>query len=224
MISARFRVRLPPDLYITDLSRLFPDTTFRLLSGVRTGNSASELGEAVTEVPDAVASAFREHDAVDGFEVLERTDDRLLTSYETSDVALYTFVESEGFPPEFPIEVRNEHYEFDLTGTRAEFDQFRATLEANETQYELLSKVGRKRSERLLTRRQAELLGAALREGYLEVPRECTLAELAETVGVDKSTASGVVRRAQARLAAWYLSGANGEERLAERSRSESEP
>lgn len=45
----------------------------------------------------------------------------------------------------------------------------------------------------------------ALREGYLEVPRECTLAELSATVGADKSTVSGVLRRAQGRLASWYL-------------------
>lgn len=215
MISARFRIRLPPDLYVTDISRSFPDATFRLLAGVHTGDAASELGEAVTEAPDAVASAFRNHDAVGEFEVLERTDDRLLTTDETTDVALYTFVETAGLPPEFPVAVRNGHYEFDLTSTREEFDQLRATLEESGTPYDLLSKVSRERSERLLTRRQEELLTVGLREGYFEVPRECTLADLAETVGIDKSTASGVIRRAQARLIAWYLGG-TGERRLSE--------
>lgn len=211
MIDARFRVRLPPDLYITDLSLAFPDATFRLLSGVRTGSTATELGEAVTDTPDAVATAFRAHDAVAEFDVLERADGRLLTSYETSDVDLYAFVEGGGFPPEFPIDVRNGYYEFDLTGTREEFDQFRSTLEELGTDYELLSKVQKRRSERLLTRRQEELLSAGLRAGYFEVPRACTLAELAATVGVDKSTASGVIRRAQARLVAWHLTGTRGE-------------
>ena len=213
MIGARFRIRLPPDLYVADLSRSFPGATFRLLSGVRTGDTASELGEVLTETPDAVASAFRDHDGVDGFEVLERTDDRLLSSYETTDVDLYAFVEDAGFPPEFPIEVRNEHYEFDLTGTREEFDRFRETLDAVGAPYELLSKVSDERSDRLLTRRQEELLAAGLREGYFEVPRECTLAELADAVGVDKSTASGVVRRGQARLLTWYLTGEAGQRR-----------
>lgn len=91
MIDARFRLRLPPNLYITDLSRSFPATNFRLLSGVRTGDTASELGEVITDTPDAVVSAFREHEAIRGFEVLERTDDRLLTTYETTDVDLYVF-------------------------------------------------------------------------------------------------------------------------------------
>jgi hypothetical protein len=216
MIGARFRIRLPPDLYITDLSRSFPDTTFRLLSGVRTGDTANELGEAVNSDPGAVASAFRAHDAIDEFEVLNQTDGRLLATYETTDVDLYAFVEDVEFPPEFPIEVRDGHYEFDLTGTRAEFDQFRATLEDIKAPYELLSKVGEERSDRLLTRRQEELLAAGLREGYFEVPRGCTLADLADTMDVDKSTASGVIRRAQARLVAWYLTGAGRRSALAE--------
>lgn len=210
VIGARFRIRLPPDLYVTDVSRSFPDATFRLLSGVRTGDTASELGEAITGDPDAVASAFRAHDAIYEFEVLNQTDDRLLTTYETTDVDLYAFVEDVEFPPEFPIEVRDGHYEFDLTGTHEEFDQFRETLEDIGAPYELLSKVGEERSDRLLTRRQKELLAAGLREGYFEVPRRCTLADLADTMGVDKSTASGVIRRAQERLVAWYLTGAGG--------------
>lgn len=216
VISARFRIRLPPDLYITDLSRSFPDATFRLLSGVRTGDTASELGEAVTADPGAVASAFQAHDAIYEFEVLNQTDDRLLTTYETTDVNLYAFVEDAEFPPEFPIEVRDGHYEFDLTGTREEFDQFREMLEDIGASYELLSKVGEERSDRFLTRRQEELIAAGLREGYFEVPRGCTLADLADTMDVDKSTASGVIRRAQARLIAWYLTGAGGRSALPE--------
>jgi len=216
MIGARFRIRLPPELYITDLSRSFPDATFRLLSGVRTGDSASELGEVITADTTAVASAFRAHDAICEFEVLNRTKNRLLTTYETTDVDLYAFVEDVEFPPEFPIEVKNGQYEFDLTGTREEFDQFRETLEDIGIPYDLLSKVGEERSDRLLTRRQEELLAAGLREGYFEVPRGCTLADLADTMDVDKSTASGIIRRAQARLVAWYLTGARGQSTLPE--------
>lgn len=62
---------------------------------------------------------------------------------------------------------------------------------------------------RLLTDRQREVLDTALREGYFEVPRECTLAEVAETLDIDKSTASEILRRAYARIVKWYITGAN---------------
>jgi predicted DNA binding protein len=76
------------------------------------------------------------------------------------------------------------------------------------TSFELLeSLVTRTDTDSLLTDRQRELLKAAVREGYFTVPRECTLAELADAVGVDKSTASTVLKRAEARLVKWFLSG-----------------
>jgi len=207
MIAARFSIALPPETYIADLSRSFPETTFRLLSGVRTGAVATELGEARTDDPEAVAAAFRDHDAVENFERLTAGERRLLARYDTTDVDLYAFVEDAGLPAEFPVEVRDGRYEFDLTGTRAEFDRFRAVLDSLDVPYELLSKVGTDRSETLLTDRQRELLSAALRAGYFEVPRECTLADVAGDVGVDKSTASGVLRRGEARIVSWYLAG-----------------
>lgn len=208
MIGARFRIRLPPEMWIAEVSRTFPEATFRLLSGVRSGDVATELGEVRTGDPAGVAAAFEAHDAIADFEPLERDDDRLLAKYDTTDVDLYAFVEDAGFPPEFPIEVRDGRYEFDLTGTREEFDRFRETLDGLGVPYELLSKVDADRTDRLVTDRQRELLAAALRRGYFEVPRECTLAELAEAVGVDKSTASGVLRRGEARIVAWFLTGA----------------
>jgi len=37
-------------------------------------------------------------------------------------------------------------------------------------------------------------------EGYFEVPRECTLEDLADTLDVDKSTASETIRRGTGRV------------------------
>jgi predicted DNA binding protein len=211
VIGARFRIQLPPEMWVAEVSRAFPEATFRLLSGVRSGDVATELGEVRTADPAAVEAAFEAHGSITQYERLERGDERLLSKYATSDVDLYAFVEDAGFPPEFPIEVRDGHYEFDLTGTRAEFDRFRETLDALGVPYELLSKVDADRTETLVTDRQRELLAAALRRGYFEVPRECTLAELAAAVGVDKSTASGVLRRGEARIISWFLTGAADE-------------
>ncbi len=51
------------------------------------------------------------------------------------------------------------------------------------------------------------MLEVAVREGYYAVPRDCTITEVADILGVDKSTASTVLRRAEARLVEWFLSG-----------------
>lgn len=52
----------------------------------------------------------------------------------------------------------------------------------------------------VLTDRQREALGVARRVGYYEVPREGSLADVAGELGVAESTASGLLRKAHARL------------------------
>ncbi|TYL37909.1 bacterio-opsin activator [Natronococcus pandeyae] len=207
MIRAQFRIRLPEGVWVTDLSRRFPDATFRLLAGRRMDDTAVELGEVSTATPDATVDALRAHPAIIRYELLESTDRRAFGKYETTDTDLYDFVELLSLPVEFPVVVRNGWFEFDLTGTQEELEQLRAALEAGDVAYELQTLVHTTDTETLLTDRQRELLETALREGYFEVPRECTLAELAETVGVDKSTASTVLRRGEATLLKWFLTG-----------------
>jgi predicted DNA binding protein len=207
MISAQFRIQLPEGLWVAQLSKRFPDATFRLLSGFRMDDRAVELGEITTDAPETVVTAMREHDAIEGFELLESADRRALSRYETTDTALYAFTEASSLTVEFPIPVQNGWYEFDLTATREELDQLRAVLDSSGLPYELRSLVEGMERETLLTDRQRELLEAALREGYFEVPRECTLADLADEIGVDKSSASTVLRRGEARILKQFLTG-----------------
>ena len=118
------------------------------------------------------------------------------------------FVVESGLPIEYPVTAENGWYEFDLTGSRAEFDRFRAAIEDADRQYELLSLVHSTDPAGLLTERQRDVLTAALRAGYFELPRDCTLADLAATLDIDKSTASRVLRRGQTRIVKWFLTTA----------------
>jgi predicted DNA binding protein len=206
MISAQFRIRLPEHLWVAELSTEYPRATFRLLSGYKSGETALELGETLTDSPDEVHERTREHPAIESYELLESDERRILGKYETTDTDLYEFVEASSLTIEFPVEVRNGWYEFGLTGTRTELDRLQESLEALPRPYELVSLVRTMETDGLVTDRQRELLAAAVNMGYFEVPRECTLAELAEQVGVDKSTASTVLRRGEGAVLNWFLS------------------
>ena len=205
VVYAHFRMELPPETWIAAVSQEFPSATFRLLAGIRTGETATELGEALTSEPAAVERAMAAHSAIERVERLERTDDRLLTKYETTDTDLYGFVAASSVPLEFPITVRDGWYELRFTGSRDGFDRLTATLDASPLASRLVSKLSTRQPEGVLTDRQREVLGTALRHGYLDVPRNCTLAELADRLDADTSTVSGVLRRGQARLAAWFF-------------------
>lgn len=209
VVSALFLLDLPEEMWVRTVSERFPDATFRLLAGIRTEDGATELGEVRTDETEAVEMAIREQPAITHYERLESADGRLLAKYVSIQTGLYEFLESMGFPPQFPATVRGGRYELSLTGTPAEFARVRDQLDEVGYPYELLSKTTRGGgAETLLTDRQEEVLSAALRRGYLDVPRRCTLAELADHLGVDKSSVSETLRRGQTRLTAWFLTGA----------------
>jgi len=210
VIRARFRTKLPEHIWVSDVSTAFPDATLRLLTGVPKGDRALELGEVRAENAAAVADAIRQHADITAYEPLYVDDRRSIAQYEADEQALYEFLWASSLPPEFPIVVENGEMEFDLTATRAQFETFGEVLDATGLQYDLLSVVHTDEEDTLLTERQRECLTVAQREGYFEVPRECTLAELAETLGVDKSTASETIRRGTARILSQFLVGPEG--------------
>lgn len=208
MISARFRMDLPPNLWVAEVSEAFPAATFRLLTAAPVEDRTVELGEVTGGAVEAISEAIRDHPDVVAYDRLHVDAERALARYESTDQRLFAFLGRPSVPPEFPVVVRDGAMEFDVTATRERFEAVGDALDASGFEYELLSVTGGMDPAGLLTDRQRECLAAALREGYYEVPRECTLADLAATLGVDKSTASETLRRGEARVLKRFLVGA----------------
>ena len=209
MIRARFRIALPTDIWVSELSIAFPAATFRLLTGVPKDDGALELGEVVADDPGRIVDAMGDHPDIRALERLHRGDRRAIVQYEADEQGLYEFLRGSSLPPEFPLTVEDGAMEFGLTATQPQFDAFGDALDDSGLRYELLSLVHTDDEADLLTDRQRECLTVALRRGYFEVPRDCTLAEVADTLGVDKSTASETIRRGTARVLKQHLLGGN---------------
>lgn len=205
MIRARFRLTLASDIWAHEVSTSFPDATLRLLTGVPRGDRALELGEVRGPNAQTVTDAIRTHPDVFAYDELYADAERAIGQYEADERSLYEFLWESSLPPEFPIVVENGEMAFDVTASRAQFEAFGDALEASGRRYELLSVVHADRRASLLTDRQRECLAAAHRRGYFDVPKRCTLAELAADLGVDKSTASETIRRATDRVVAQFL-------------------
>lgn len=167
-------------------------------SSARTGRSPG--GRCPT-----VADTIRTHPDIDNYDELFRSDRRTIARYETSEAGLYDYLRSSSLPPEFPIIAENGDMEFDITATQEQFDAFGTVLDESERTYDLVTLVHTDEEEPLLTDRQREYLTLAHRRGYFEVPRSCTLAEVAEALEVDKSTASATIRRGTARIVDQFL-------------------
>jgi predicted DNA binding protein len=198
---------LPGDVWVAEVSTSFPDATFRLLTGVPKGDRAIELGEVRGDDPVAAADAIRDHPDVVAFDRLLAGEGRAVVQYEAEERRLYELLWGSSLPPEFPLTVEDGAMEFDLTATREGFEAFGEALDAVGLRYDLLAVVHADGEDGRLTDRQRECLTVAHRLGYYEVPRECTLAELADELGVDKSTASETIRRGTARVLGQFLVG-----------------
>jgi hypothetical protein len=209
-VKAKFAIELPSQTWIATPSREFPDTQFRLLTGIAVDGGAVELGEIVGPDVDGALAAITDHEAISDYELLYESEERALAQYHTSERSLYGFLRGYGLPPEFPIVVEGGWFEFEVTAPREQIRDFRSMLEGADWSHEVLAVGQDSGPDDLLTDRQRELLDAALVRGYFAVPRECTLAELAADLDVDKSTASGVLRRAVERLVTWFVTGAGG--------------
>lgn len=205
MIRARFRTQLPDGIWVRDVSTRFPEATLRLLTGVPKGDRALELGEVRGPNPGPVAEAIRSHPDVSEYEQLYAGEHRTIAQYEAVEQALYEFLWASSLPPEFPIVVEDGTMEFDLTATQAQFEAFGDALDRRDAEYELVTLVHTDERDDLVTERQAECLAAAHRAGYFDVPRGCTLAELAADLGVDTSSASETLRRAIERVVGQFL-------------------
>lgn len=205
MLRARFRMTLPEDVWVAEVSMQYPDATFRLLTGVPKNDRAIELGEIRADDPEAVAAALQDHPDTVAYERLLDGDGQAIIQYEVVEQRLYEFLWGSSLPPEFPVIVENGEMEFDLTATQEQFEAFGGVLDASGLQYDLITVVHTGEEDALLTERQQEYLTTAQRLGYFDVPRGCTLAELADELGVDKSTASETIRRGTSRVVGQFL-------------------
>jgi predicted DNA binding protein len=163
------------------------------------------LGEVRAENADVVANANRDHPDIHEYDGLFLGDRRMIAQYEADEKSLYEFLWESSLPPEFPIIVENGEMEFDITATQEQFEAFGDALDETGRQYDLLTLIHTDEQETVLTDRQRECLTVAQRRGYFAVPRECTLADLADVLNVDKSTASETIRRGTARIVEQFL-------------------
>jgi Predicted DNA binding protein len=198
---------LREELWVHDVSTSFPDATLRLLTGVPRGDRALELGEVRADSPGEVAEAIRFHPDIVAYDEVYAGEERTVAQYEADEQGLYEFLWSSSLPPEFPVVVQDGEMEFEITATREQFEAFGTALDEGGRQYDLLSLVHTDEGESLLTDRQRECLAVAHRRGYFAVPRECPLAEVADALDVDKSTASETIRRGTDRVVEQFLVG-----------------
>lgn len=198
MPRAKLSVALPEDAWIGDISKEFPEATFRVLAALPTEEMGVGLVELTGPTLSAVVERMRQYDSVLTLDVLGESVDRMLVQFETSEPLLLLSVRESGIPLEPPVEIGDGRATVEVTASQDRLSLFGTQLEQFGMSFEVeFVRRSVDSTEQLLTDRQRDLIVTAVDEGYYHTPRECSLTELADREGMAKSTVSETLHRAE---------------------------
>lgn len=205
MVRARIRVNLPDGQWKADTTPEFPGTAVCLPSAMLRAGRAVEVVVLSGERVEACAGAVREHPAVEGFTVVQRSDSGVTLQVETSNPIVLAAAQESGTPLAYPVDVRDGEAIVDVVSTHETVSAFGERLDGADLRFEVAYVQPGHEMCQVLTERQQEVVVAAVEHGYYETPRRCSLTELADEIGVAKSTCSGTLQRAEAALVEHFL-------------------
>jgi predicted DNA binding protein len=160
------------------------------------GDAGVGLVEISATDIEPIVAAFDEYESVFSVTVLEAQADRSLVQFETTEPLLLRTLSEAGIPLELPITIADG----EVTAPRERLSELGTLLEQFGVPFDLVSVTQSVDTQSLLTAEQYELLETAIERGYYDTPRTSTLTELADAVGLAKSTTSEKLHRAEGKV------------------------
>jgi len=206
MTTARLRVTVPDGVWKGDVSRGRPGTRIRIRQSVLDDDDAVVELVVVTGPDAATCLAEIEcHPDVSEVAVFGRTEDGATVQVRSSAAPILRAGRESVVPIETPFDVVGGEATLGVTSTHDGLSALGDRFRDRDLPFEVASVQPEPEYRELLTRTQRELLLAAVEEGYYETPRRCTLTELAESVGIAKSTCSDTLKRAEEAVVDYFL-------------------
>jgi predicted DNA binding protein len=200
MPRAKLEITVPDTVWIGELSARYPDAQFEILTAFPRDAGGIALCEISGPDIKSVVFDMDEYDAVTAVDLLERTDDSALVQFETSNPMLLFPVRNAGTPLELPFTVADGTVTWEVTAARDRLSTLADQLREFGIEFDVISVQQEIETDQLLTPKQLELIQTAVREGYYDTPRGCTLTELADEVDIAKSTCSETLHRAEEKV------------------------
>lgn len=207
MPHAKLTITIPDSVWISELSRSHPNTTFRVLAA--TANTATGVArlEILGEDSQTVCEEIRGYDSVTDLTVFETEADMCRVQVETTIPLLLTSLQDSGVPLEMPFEVRDGEMGLEATIPQETLSELGAALDRFGIRYTVERIQQEVESDPLLTDRQECVLDEAIDRGYYDTPRRTTLVDLAEELDMAKSTCSEILHRAEECVVKEYRNG-----------------
>ena len=197
MPRATLSLHLPEQVWVSTLSTEYPDAEFTVLAAMPSDDTGVGLVEISAADVESIVAAIDGYESVTSVTVLEADAGRALVQFETTEPLLILSLSEAGIPLELPITIVDGEVTIELAASREKLSELGTLLENFGIGFDLVSITQSIDTETLLTDDQYELLVGAVERGYYDTPRTCTLTELAEAVGLAKSTTSEKLHRAE---------------------------
>jgi len=205
MPNAKLTITLPAGVWVGDVSRSHPETTLRGLAALPAEGTGVGLVEITAPDLPAVVADMETDDGVGGLEVLGAYENEAVVQFETGDALLLFSIRNSGVPLEPPVDIRDGTATLEVTASQERLSALGRQLEAFGLRFSVEYVRQTLESDPLLTDTQQTLLAAAVERGYYDTPRQCTLTQLAEAVGIAKSTASETLHRAEEQVVKQFV-------------------
>lgn len=207
MTRATLTIFIPEDLWIGRVSRSHPDADLTILSAFPGDETATGLVEISGSDVNEVIEALNDEEPVTALDPLNRGENAALVQIETSEPTLLFPIVGSGIPLELPFSIRDSQACWTVTTSHDRLSELGDQLEAFEIPYTLHALENDHATEEILTDDQETLIDAGIEEGYYDIPRTCTLTELAEKLGIAKSTCSEKLHRAESKIVREFATG-----------------
>lgn len=207
MPRATLTISIPDEVWIGRIARDHPDTEVSVLSAFPGDETATALIELAGADRSAVVNDFESETAVTDLSVLDRGENAVLVQIETTEPTLLFPIVGSGIPLELPFTIREGEARWTVTSSHESLSELGDQLDAVGISYTLHELDHDHESEEILTDDQQALVDAAIDAGYYDVPRTCTLTELAAEVGIAKSTCSETLHRAESEIVKAFADG-----------------
>ncbi|MFW6436439.1 MAG: helix-turn-helix domain-containing protein [Halococcoides sp.] len=205
MPRATLAIAVPSDAWIGELSRDHPDARIRVLAAVGDDDEGTAIAIVEADDPAPILAEMESREAVSEVDLLQRGGEEIVVQFSTSDHLLLESARGSGVPLEMPVEIADGRATIEVTGPQDRLSMLADQFETAGIEYS----VERLRQEispsSLLTDRQRHLVREAVAAGYYDVPRDCTLTELADRVDLAKSTVSETLHRAESAVLKEYV-------------------
>ncbi|USZ72396.1 helix-turn-helix domain-containing protein [Natronosalvus halobius] len=205
MPRATLQIAIPEAMWIARLSRTNLLEEVRILSAIPSGARGTAVVELTAPDPSSTIDAIRDVETVADIDVLQLEDDRALLQLETQLPVLLNAARESGVPVGMPFTIRDGTATWEITTSHDRLSELGRQLETFGVEFAVDSITPDIDTSQLLTEQQFRVMETALEAGYYDTPRTCTQYELAETVGVARSTCSEVLHRAEERIVKAFM-------------------